>query len=414
MTAPERAKGQVIAGRFRLVSQIGRGGMGSVWLARHLTLNVDVAVKFMDAAFQAGDETMLKRFQKEAEAAASIQSPNVVKILDFGKDQTGRPYLAMELLKGEELEQRLEREGPLPIELMKRIIVETCKGLAAAHAAGVIHRDLKPENVFLATDPHARVDESGAHRDIAVKLLDFGIARADRELSKEGNLTITGQLLGTPMFMSPEQALGRKDIDGRSDLYSLGVVAYKCLTGQPPYEESDTVGEILVSITTKEPRDPTQLRKDLSPAVVAWLKKALAKDREDRYQTAKEMAEAFVEACSVRKMHVSFSGLEVDDTSRPRIDFDALSADERAEGAKTKGATKGRSSEPPEPASAKTSGAPERGEKTERKSDRPPPKREPRETPPTKEKDSWLMLYVIAAVAVGAGVVVAYALLHGH
>ena len=325
MPPPERSKGQVVAGRFRLVDQVGRGGMGSVWTAHHLTLKVDVAVKFMDGAFLIGDDTLLKRFQKEATAAASIQSPNVVRILDFGKDEAGRPYLAMELLHGEELEQRLVREGPLSLALMKKVIVETCKGLAAAHAAGIIHRDLKPENVFLCRDPHARADDTGAFNDVHVKLLDFGIARADRELSGTGNLTITGQLLGTPMFMSPEQALGRRDVDARSDLYSLGVVAYKCLTGQPPYEESDTVGEIIVSITTKDPRDPAEFRKDLPPAVVAWLKKALAKERDERFQTAKEMAEAFVSACDVRGMLVSFSGLDVDDTGKPDVDFDRVS-----------------------------------------------------------------------------------------
>ncbi len=313
--------------------------MGSVWTAHHLSLKVDVAVKFMDGAFSSGDETMLKRFQKEATAAASIESPNVVKILDFGKDESGRPYLAMELLRGEELEQRLMREGPLPLSLMKKVIVETCKGLSAAHAAGVIHRDLKPENVFLCRDPHARADDSSAFNEVNVKLLDFGIARADRELSNTGNLTITGQLLGTPMFMSPEQALGKKDVDGRSDLYSLGVVAYKCLTGEPPYEDSDTVGEIIVSITTKEPRDPTQFRKDLPPSVIAWLKKALSKDREQRFASAKEMANEFVAACDVRKMAVSFSGLDVDDTSKPRIDFDAAAAEQPA--------TRSRASDPP-------------------------------------------------------------------
>jgi serine/threonine-protein kinase len=318
--------------------------MGSVWTAHHLTLKVDVAVKFMDGAFNVGDESMLKRFQKEATAAASIASPHVVKILDYGKDESGRPYLAMELLKGEELEQRLERAGPLPLALMKKVIVETCRGLTAAHAAGVIHRDLKPENVFLCSEPH-RADESGAFTEVSVKLLDFGIARADRELSGTGNLTITGQLLGTPMFMSPEQALGRKDVDGRSDLYSLGVVAYKCLTGKPPYEESETVGEIIVSITTKEPRDPTQLRKDLPPALVAWLKKALEKEREARFQTAKDMADAFAEAVDVRKMAVSFSGLDVDDTSKPRLDFDEEVAKQT-----TRASTPPRASEPPAPA----------------------------------------------------------------
>jgi serine/threonine protein kinase len=378
----ERSKGQVIAGRFRLVDQIGRGGMGSVWTANHLTLKVDVAVKFMDGAFLVGDESMLKRFQKEATAAASIQSPNVVKILDYGKDEAGRPYLAMELLRGEELEQRLEREGPLPLSLMKKVIVETCKGLSAAHAAGIIHRDLKPENVFLCRDPHARVDDTGAFNEVHVKLLDFGIARADRELSNQGNLTITGQLLGTPMFMSPEQALGRKDIDGRSDLYSLGVVAYKCLTGQPPYEESDTVGEIIVSITTREPRDPTHLRQDLPPAVVAWLKKALAKDRNLRFQTAKQMAEAFVEAVDVRKMAASFSGLDIDDTSRPKIDFDNV----------------------PPPATTRTSEPP-------RASTQPAPAKSMSSVRPPARKSQ----VPIAVVAVAAGFVIAavlWALLH--
>ena len=354
--------------------------MGSVWVANHLSLKVDVAVKFMDGAFHAGDETMLARFQKEATAAASIESPNVVKILDFGKDESGRPYLAMELLKGEELEQRIERDGPLPLALMKKVIVETCKGLSAAHAAGVIHRDLKPENVFLCRDPHARADDSGAFNDMHVKLLDFGIARADRELSGTGNLTITGQLLGTPMYMSPEQALGRKDVDGRSDLYSLGVVAYKCLTGQPPYEESETVGEIIVSITTKEPRDATELRKDLPPSVIAWLKKALDKDRERRFRTAKEMAEAFVSACDVRKMAASFSGLDIDDTSKPRMDFDKVVETPQ---------TKSRSSAPPPSRAASI-----------------PPK-----APPKTESTTTRLVLVLAVLA-AAAVGIAYVLSH--
>jgi serine/threonine protein kinase len=386
MPPPERSKGQIVAGRFRLIDQIGRGGMGSVWTAHHLSLKVDVAVKFMDAAFLVGDETMLKRFQKEATAAASIQSPNVVKILDFGKDEAGRPYLAMELLHGEELEQRLEREGPLPLGLMRKVILETCKGLAAAHAAGIIHRDLKPENVYLCRDPHARADDTGAFSDVNVKLLDFGIARADRELSGTGDLTITGQLLGTPMFMSPEQALGKRDIDGRSDLYSLGVVAYKCLTGFPPYEESDTVGEIIVSITTKEPRNPTELRNDLPPAVVSWLSKALAKDRNERFQTAKEMAEAFVTACDVRGMLVSFSGLDVDDTGRPEIDFDRVSAPPEES---TRASEPPRPSEPP--VGAKTGSV----------------------HPPAKPRETFPMSLVILLAALGAlAVVAAYALWH--
>jgi serine/threonine-protein kinase len=185
------------------------------------------------------------------------------------------------------------------------------------------------------------------------------------------------------MFMSPEQALGRKDVDGRSDLYSLGVVAYKCLTGRPPYEESETVGEIIVSITTKEPRDPAQLRKDLPPTVLMWLKKALAKDREARFQTAKEMAEAFVEACDVRKMAVSFSGLDVDDTSKPRIDFDDVAPQPTT-----------RTSEPP------------------RASHPPSPARTLSSTRPPKASAAFPTVLIIAIAAMGAlAVVLVYALL---
>ena len=249
----ERAPGQVIAGRFRLVQMLGQGGMACVWVAQHLTLKVHVAIKFMDGAFAAGDETALKRFNQEATAAAAIQSPYVVKILDYGNDSASRPYLAMELLRGEDLDHRLERGGPLPVEVVQQIVTEACKGLSSAHAEGVVHRDLKPENIFLCKEPEG----------FSAKILDFGIARATHELATRGNLTITGQLLGTPMYMSPEQALGKKDVDFRSDLYSLAVVAFQCLTGATPYEESETVGEIIVSITTRPPRNAALLRPDL-------------------------------------------------------------------------------------------------------------------------------------------------------
>ncbi len=305
----------MIAGRFRLTQKLGEGGMGSVWIAQHLTLKNDVAIKFMDGAFAARDETALKRFNQEATAAAAIQSPHVVKILDYGNDSTGRPYLAMELLRGEDLDHRLERAGgPLPLEVVHQIVVETCKGLASAHGVGVVHRDLKPENIFLCKEPDG----------FSVRILDFGIARADRELAARGNLTITGQLLGTPMYMSPEQALGKKTIDGRSDLYSLGVVAFQCITGTTPYVESETVGEIIVAITTQPPLDAALLRDDLPPPVVRWLERALAKKPEERFADAKEMSDAFVEALAARKMTITMSGFDVDDTLPPRIDFDSL------------------------------------------------------------------------------------------
>jgi serine/threonine-protein kinase len=305
--AVERAPGQIIAGRFRLIEKVGEGGMASVWTARHLTLNVDVAVKLMDGAARAGDEGLLKRFDQEAKAAAAIQSPHVVKILDFGHDASKRPYLVMELLQGEELEERLLREGAMTLDLVRRIVRETCKGLTAAHALGIVHRDLKPENLFLVKDP------DGA----TVKLLDFGIARATPEIAGHGSITMTGQLVGTPMFMSPEQALGRRDLDLRSDLYSLGVVAFRCLTGQLPYEEGDTIGELIVSISTKEPTEITKLRPNLPPRVVAWMRKALDKSPARRFSSAREMSEALDAACDVRNLRVTISGFDVDDTVPP-------------------------------------------------------------------------------------------------
>jgi serine/threonine-protein kinase len=310
----DRAPGQVIAGKFRLLEKLGEGGMGSVWLAQHLTLKNEVAVKFMDGAFANRDETALKRFQQEATAAAAIQSPHVVKILDYGNDTSGRPYLAMELLRGEDLDHRLARGGALPLEVVQQIVVETCKGLASAHAAGVVHRDLKPENIFLCKEPDG----------FSVRILDFGIARADRELAARGNLTLTGQLLGTPMYMSPEQALGKKVIDGRSDLYSLAVVAFQCLTGTTPYTESETVGEIIVAITTQPPIDAATLRDDLPPQVVRWLERGLAKKPEDRFQDAKAMSDGLAEAMTARKMTITMSGFDVDDTLPPRADFDSM------------------------------------------------------------------------------------------
>jgi serine/threonine-protein kinase len=304
-----RKPGDVVAGRFKLERKLGQGGMGSVWIAHHLGLKVRVAVKFMDAAYERRDKQALARFTQEATAAASIQSPNVVRILDFGHDDKGLPYLAMELLEGEDLERRILREGRLPLEDVRKIVVETCAGLSKAPAAGILHRDLKPENLFLAKE------DGGS---FTVKILDFGIAKAfGQDVSV--NLTATGQMLGTPIFMSPEQAMGNTDIDLRSDLYGVGLVVYNCLSGHLPFEESNAVGELIVAIATKPTPSITRFRKDLPPKVVGWIEKALAKDRKDRFASAKEMGDAFVEACEVRRMMVTFTDMDVDTTQPPEV-----------------------------------------------------------------------------------------------
>src|SRR3984885_12530207 len=215
------AEGMVVANRFRLGQMLGRGGMGSVWRAMHLGLDIPCAVKFIEGELASLPEAQA-RFEREAKAAAQLRSPYVVQILDHGVWE-GAPYIAMELLDGEDLDHRLARRGKLPPRETMGIALHVGRALAKAHAAGLVHRDLKPANIFLVKD-----DE----REIA-KVLDFGIAKTTT-VGVDGN-TRTGAVLGTPYYMSPEQARGQKGIDHRADLWSFGVVVYQCVTGQLPF-----------------------------------------------------------------------------------------------------------------------------------------------------------------------------------
>jgi serine/threonine-protein kinase len=276
--------GRLIAGRFRLERQLGKGGMGAVWLAHHLNLNVEVALKFIDASV-AQREDVASRFAQEAQAAAKVKSPHVVNILDYGTDAFGRAYIAMELLHGEELAQRLARWGRLPLADVCRVVVHACRGLGRAHSAGVVHRDLKPENLFLVDDEEGFV----------TKILDFGIAKASTPVGPITHQTGTGLILGTPFYLSPEQALGRGDVDFRSDLYSLAVVAYRCLTGELPFT-SEALGELIVKISTEPVPSATARRPDLPAAIDAWFQRALHKDPAKRFASAREMAETFLQA----------------------------------------------------------------------------------------------------------------------
>lgn len=306
-TPPTLAPGTIIANRFRLDRHLGQGGMGSVWAAWHITLNVEVAVKFIDPQYVSNRDAW-SRFSQEAMAAAKIKSPHVVNVLDFGTDEQNRPYLAMELLQGEELASLLERESTLPIPMIIRILNQACKGLARAHAAHIVHRDIKPDNLFLCED------EDGFH----LKILDFGIAKMS-SVGMSTHRTGTGQVLGTPLFMSPEQAYGNRPIDHRSDLYSLAVVIYRCLTGYVPFQ-SDGVGELIVAITSQTPRPPSHLRAGLAPGLDAWFQRALAKDPELRFRSAKEMADSFAVACGLAPSAEStaqFSALNMADLVGP-------------------------------------------------------------------------------------------------
>ncbi|MCC6898575.1 MAG: serine/threonine protein kinase [Polyangiaceae bacterium] len=274
--AREFSPGDVLAEKFRLVSQLGAGGMGSVWRAEHLLLRSPVAIKLIHDRV-ASAPGAVDRFLLEARAAAALRSPHVIQVLDFGVEGS-TPYLVMELLEGESLAARLARVGRLSLAETSRIVSHVARALSRAHEAGVVHRDLKPDNVFLVTNQ----DEELA------KVLDFGIAKTlGTGDGAVGGLTQTGAVLGTPHYMSPEQARGRSDVDHRSDLWSLGVIAYECVTGLRPFD-SATLGDLLLKICA----DPIPTAAGAPPGFDAWLARALARDPNQRFQSASDLADA--------------------------------------------------------------------------------------------------------------------------
>ena len=275
-------QGSTIAGKYRLERLIGRGGMGSVWAARHLQLDTLVAIKFIDAVADIGDARV--RFEREARAAAQLRSPHVVQILDHGIDQEERPYIAMELLEGEDLGERLRRTPRISLQATATIITQAAKALRRAHEGGVIHRDLKPGNIFLA-----RFDD-----DEVVKLLDFGVAklRYSDELAPGVQMTQTGVIFGSPSYMSPEQARGNRVIDHRTDLWSLAVILFRCITGSKPFE-AESIGDLVIKLCIDPLPVPTKLVPDLPPEVDAFFDRAFARDPDLRFQSAAALALEF-------------------------------------------------------------------------------------------------------------------------
>jgi serine/threonine protein kinase len=275
------ARDVVVAERFRLVRELGRGGMGAVWLAHHLGLGVLCAVKF-DLRGDAYQGDLRRRFEREARAAALLRSPHVVQMLDHGIWED-RPYIAMEYLEGEDLRRRLDRVGRLSTEETVRLVAQVARGLSRAHAASVVHRDLKPDNIFLTADPEGEV----------AKILDFGIAKA---ADADGLLTSTtgGAMLGTPAYMSPEQLGRTAPVDHRCDLWALGVIVFECLAGKRPFE-SGSIGQLVMQILSRPMVAASKLAPDLPPGFDAWWARASARDPEHRFQSARELADALAE-----------------------------------------------------------------------------------------------------------------------
>jgi serine/threonine-protein kinase len=282
-TRPDAMVGLTLLGRYEVTRKIGEGGMGAVYEARHVLIGKRVAIKVLLDKY-AQKENVIRRLQQEARLASSIGHPNIVDITDFGKTEDGRTFVVMEYLDGESLAQLIAREGPIPPERALAVTRQVADALAAAHGKGIIHRDVKPENVFLC-----KRDE----RDY-VKVVDFGISKSLKPGEQEPEsprLTQTGMVLGTPLYMSPEQARGEDQLDHRIDVYALGMILYEMITGEVPFRGTNYLG-IISQVLTQDVVPPRLLRPDLaiSEACERVILKAMAKDREERYQSMGELA----------------------------------------------------------------------------------------------------------------------------
>ena len=267
--------GRVIAGKFKIESLLGVGGMGRVYQARHLVLEKIIALKVLHPQY-ASDDTLVHRFQREARAASRIEHPNIIQIFDFGQESDGTLYMAMELLRGPDLEKIILAEAPMPEKRLARIAMQIASALGEAHRQGVVHRDLKPANIVLL--------DRAEHRDF-VKLFDFGIAKLEQNRGHESRILTTGGVVcGTPEFMSPEQVRGGH-LDGRSDLYALGVALYQMATAQFPLEAKNPIDTAAMQVTT-EVKSPRTLRADISTALEEIIMRLLQKKPDARYPDA--------------------------------------------------------------------------------------------------------------------------------
>lgn len=269
--------GDVVGGKYRILRLLGEGGMGAVFEARHEILGANVAIKFLHPEFAQTSE-LIARFMQEARVAATVFSPHIARVTDVDRLPNGSAYLVMELLLGESLQQRLDRTAILPREEAVDIILQILTGLESAHERGVIHRDLKPDNVFITM---------GA-TGMLVKLVDFGVAKLKQNGPPEETLTRPGEVMGTPEYMAPEQALASDQIDARADIYSVGVMLYEMLTGRRPIEADDP-GEIIEKVVMGQSVPVLQRDPKLAPALAAIIDDATAPDASRRPASAREL-----------------------------------------------------------------------------------------------------------------------------
>ncbi len=274
------AEGDVLAGKYRVERVLGQGAMGIVVAATHLHLQQRVAIKFLTGR---ATREVVGRFLREAQSAVKLRNEHVARVIDVGELEGGLPYMVMEYLSGQDLQQVLKAEGPLPVAEAVGFVLQVCEAMAEAHSAGIVHRDLKPSNLFLTTS------SDGAKM---VKVLDFGISQAGNEPEEGGmSLTRTEAVLGSPLYMSIEQMRSSRDVDARTDIYAMGAILYQLLTGRVPFE-AQTFPELILKVASEEPPAPTTLRPDIPPALEQAILCCLEKDRTRRFANVGELAAA--------------------------------------------------------------------------------------------------------------------------
>lgn len=323
MSSPYPAPGTLVDGKYRIEGYIGEGGMGAIATATHVVRQAQVALKFI-APHVMGAKGMVERFVNEAVAASKLKSEHIVQVFDVGKLESGEPYMVLELLVGHDMGKMLELEGHKGLEPARaaHLSLQVARALEVAHAAGVVHRDLKPTNCFL-------VEHEGDHE--FVKLLDFGISKVEKG---GASVTQTGHALGTPLYMSPEQARSPRDVDFRTDIWSAGVILYELLCGTTPYMvESGEVTAVLYRLFTAEPPPLDEKRPGLPAGLTALVHKALARDPNERFTSAREMALALVPYCDARS-DIEIARLRASasrPSSSPRLEMPAKSYPPAAE-----------------------------------------------------------------------------------
>jgi serine/threonine-protein kinase len=269
-------------GSYSLIEQVGSGGMGEVWLARHELLARPAAVKIIrDSAVASGDDAhaVRQRFAREAQATAELQSPHTVQLFDFGVTESGSFYYVMERLRGLDLQRMIERHGPLPVERALYLLKQACRSLSEAHDLGLVHRDIKPANLFAC--------RLGAEYDF-LKVLDFGVV-ARQGADRAAPITVAGMVVGTPAYLAPELVSG--DFDARADIYGLGCVAYWLVTGRPPFDARDTMS-LLKQHSSLTPAPPSSLaQQPIPPELDALVLECLSKDPALRPATAETLWE---------------------------------------------------------------------------------------------------------------------------